>query len=144
MIDLGKLIKHAANQMSRSMDKYAKQFGLTGTQMSILNFIGTRTDVLQRDIEDEFNIQRSTATIALQRMEKRGLIERRPASTDARQKLVIVTSTAASLQQLASDYITQQQQTINAEFTPSEQELITQLLNRFIEMNGGQVNERTD
>ncbi|WP_225350189.1 MarR family transcriptional regulator [Lacticaseibacillus pantheris] len=68
------------------MDNYAKQFGLTGTQMSILDFIGTRTDVLQRDIETEFNIQRSTATVTLQRMEKQDLVERHPSPNDSRQK----------------------------------------------------------
>ncbi|KRM87987.1 MarR family winged helix-turn-helix transcriptional regulator [Lacticaseibacillus thailandensis] len=76
MPTLGKIIKHATNQMNQSMDQYAKQFGLTGTQMSIIDFIGTHKRVLQRDIEREFNIQRSTATVALQRMERAALIHR--------------------------------------------------------------------
>lgn len=130
--------------MNQSMDNYAKQFGLTGTQMSILDFIGTRTDVLQRDIETEFNIQRSTATVTLQRMEKQDLVGRHPSPNDSRQKIVTVTSAAKPLQERASNYITQQQNAINAEFSSTEQALITQMLHRFIELNGGHTHERTN
>ena len=42
--DYGKRIKRAANLMSRSMDAYASQYGLTGTQMSIIDFLGESED----------------------------------------------------------------------------------------------------
>ena len=60
--DYGKRIKRAANLMSRSMDAYASQYGLTGTQMSIIDFLGESEDHTQRDIEMEFDIRPSTTT----------------------------------------------------------------------------------
>jgi DNA-binding MarR family transcriptional regulator len=137
-VDYGKLLKHATNQMNKGMDAYAKQFDLTGTQMSIIDFIGNQQQVLQRDIEAEFNIQRSTATVALQRMEKRGLVVRQPAATDGRQKTVVLTAKAQQLHQVVSQYIAKQQNAMNAAFTPTECETFVRMLQYFITLNNGQ------
>ncbi|KRK39873.1 MarR family winged helix-turn-helix transcriptional regulator [Loigolactobacillus bifermentans] len=137
-MDYGKLLKHATNQMNKGMDAYAKQFDLTGTQMSIIDFIGNQQQVLQRDIEAEFNIQRSTATVALQRMEKRGLVVRQPAATDGRQKTVVLTAKAQQLHQVVSQYIAKQQNAMNAAFTPAECETFVRMLQYFITLNSSQ------
>ena len=50
--DYGKRIKRAANLMSRSMDAYAARYGLTGTQMSIIDFLGESQNRTQRDIDE--------------------------------------------------------------------------------------------
>lgn len=56
----GKRIKRAANIMPRSMDAYAARYRLTGSQMSIIDFLGESQDRTQRDIEMEFDIRPST------------------------------------------------------------------------------------
>jgi DNA-binding MarR family transcriptional regulator len=136
-MDYGKLLKHATNQMNKGMDAYAKQFDLTGTQMSIIDFIGDNQQVLQRDIEAEFNIQRSTATVALQRMEKRGLVVRQPAPNDARQKTVMLTAKAQGLHETVSQYIAKQQNAMNQTFSPAECATFVQMLQYFIKLNEG-------
>jgi DNA-binding MarR family transcriptional regulator len=136
-MDYGKLIKLAANQMNRRMDAYAKQYGLTGTQMSILDFLAGNPHALQRDIEVEFNIQRSTATVTLQRMEKAGLVSRVPAATDARQKEVHLTNKAQALSSAVAAYIAHQQMSLVTHFSEEEQATFTAMLQYFIELNGG-------
>ena len=88
MDHFGGLLKQANNNMLRHLDQFAKQYDLTGNQMAIIDFITNYAnhEVFQRDIEHEFEIQRSTTTVLLQRMEKKGLIERYTSSKDARQK----------------------------------------------------------
>lgn len=134
-MDYGKLIKQASNQMSRGMDAHAKKYGLTGSQMSIIDFIGTQHACLQRDIEQEFNIQRSTATVSLQRMEKAGLVKRVVASSDARQKEVVLTPKAEALHEMVSAYIAQQQTAMKQAFTPEECDLFERMLAYFIQLN---------
>lgn len=134
-MDYGKLIKQASNQMSKGMDAYAKQYGLTGTQMSIIDFIGDQHACLQRDIEQEFNIKRSTATVALQRMEKTGLVKRVVAQHDARQKEVRLTPKADGLHAMVSGYIAEQQAAMNQVFTPKECDTFTRMLDYFIKLN---------
>ena len=51
-------------------------------------------NVYQRDLEQEFQIRRSTATAILQSMEKNGLIRREPVPQDARLKKLVLTERA--------------------------------------------------
>ena len=96
MDHFGRLLKQANNNMMRHFDQFARQYDLTGNQMAIIDFITNHTnhEVFQRDIEHEFEIQRSTTTVLLQRMEKKGLIERHTSSKDDRQKAVVLTDKA--------------------------------------------------
>lgn len=135
MVDYGKLLKHATNQMNKTMALYAKQYGLTGTQMSIIDFVGQHERVLQRDIEDEFNIQRSTATVALQKMETRGLIVRTAAADDARQKLVRLAPKAQALFQVVTQFIAEQQAAMTAAFTSEERATFVRMLQYFTQLN---------
>ena len=72
MDHFGRLLKQANNNMMRHFDQFARQYDLTGNQMAVIDFITNHADqeVFQRDIEHEFEIQRSTTTVLLQRMEK--------------------------------------------------------------------------
>jgi len=69
---------------------------LTGMQSFIIRYLydnGSK-EIFQRDIEKNFNIRRSTATVILQRMEKRELIEKVSVSYDARLKKLELTPKA--------------------------------------------------
>lgn len=137
MPDYGKLVKQATNQMNKSMDAYARQFDLTGTQMSFIDYIGDHPGCLQRDLEAEFAIQRSTATVVLQRMEGRGLVTRRAAAHDARQKTVVLTPKAQQLHTRVRAYIAGQQQAMEAAFSPAARAQFVEMLKYFIALNGG-------
>ena len=54
-------------------------------------------DIFQKDLEEEFLIRRSTATVVLQLMEKNGLIVRQPVSYDARLKKLQLTQKAIEI-----------------------------------------------
>lgn len=71
--------------------------GLTQVQMSIIDFLyRNQSDraLYQTDVEQEFNIQKSSATTLLQLMEKKGLIHRVPSKTDSRYKVIQLTKKA--------------------------------------------------
>ncbi|MTV83092.1 MarR family winged helix-turn-helix transcriptional regulator [Secundilactobacillus folii] len=138
MTDYGKMLKHATNQMNRAMDQYARQFGVTGVQMSILDYLGSHGNVLQHDIEVEFAIQRSTMTVTLQRMEKAGLIYRTESAKDARQKTVNMSAKAQPIQNRASAYIQGQQQAMQQKFSSAELRQFEQVLEYFIKLNGSE------
>lgn len=141
MTNYGKLLKHANNQMTRAMDAYAKGFGLTGTQMSIIDFVGNNKQVLQRDIEAEFGIRRSTATIALERMEAHELITRKPDKQDTRQKRVALTPKSQALYQHVATYIKNQQIALESAFTPAQCRQFVKMLKYFSDLTGGTLHE---
>lgn len=99
MEPIRKLIKHAAKGIDQHSSDFAKEMKLTRAQMATIDFLGKQPGqmVKQRVIEEEFAIKRSTTTIMLQRMEKRGLVSRLPDPTDKRQKLVKLTEEAKDL-----------------------------------------------
>jgi len=90
----GILIKQANNDIVRDADKYAQTLGLTGMQMSIIDYVSrmeNSENIFQKNIEKEFNIRRASATSALKLMEKNDLIVRVPMANDARLKRIILT-----------------------------------------------------
>ncbi|MBO0473131.1 hypothetical protein IGL98_002754 [Enterococcus sp. DIV0840] len=94
---IGLKIRILANELNRKAAEILKEDGEASSsiQMRILNFIHRRNSqqvpVYQKDIEQEFDIRRSTATGLLQTMDKRLFIERRSCKEDNRYKTIILT-----------------------------------------------------
>lgn len=94
---LGYRIKTLSNLMKRNMDKH---FGpqhdrATMMQTWIIGFVQLRDsegkDTFQKDIEEEFSINRSTTSEMLTLMSKRKLIKRVPVDYDGRLKKIVLT-----------------------------------------------------
>jgi DNA-binding MarR family transcriptional regulator len=91
-------IKILSNELNRKVAELLKEDGepSSGIQMRILNFIHRKNHdsapVYQKDIEQEFDIRRSTASGILQRMEKRAFIERQSCKEDNRLKAIFLTA----------------------------------------------------
>ena len=132
MDHFGRLLKQANNNMMRHFDQFAKQFGLTGNQMAVIDFIMNheKQEIFQRDIEHEFNIQRSTTTVLLQRMEKKGLIERHTSSKDARQKAVVLTDKAVKIASACQTYLRAEEE-FAQQFSAEEREIFLNILQHY-------------
>ncbi len=100
---LSVVVKNLSNHFQRytatikkKISAKAKTKKITESQGRIIHFLYSRLheDVYQKDIEKEFNIRRSTATVILQLMEKNGLITREVSASDGRLKKIILTKRA--------------------------------------------------
>lgn len=97
---IGFEMKSVNNMIRRKLDIRFADAGhgeLTGMQGPMLGFIhreSSKRDVFQRDIEKEFNVRRSTATVMLQNLEQRGYIVREAVDRDARLKKIVLTDKA--------------------------------------------------
>lgn len=113
--NIAHLIKVASNEISRSVNDFASNYDLTGTQVQIIDFLTSvpaNEDVFQKDLEAEFNIRRSTATNILKIMEKKELIKRESVESDSRLKKIIVLDKALRLQGNIDDFIKENDQRI--------------------------------
>lgn len=94
----GREIKTVSNILKRyiAKNKTIKEENLTQMQSWIIRFIynNENKDIFQKDIENEFSIRRSTATVILQLMEKNDLIKKEIVSYDARLKKLVLTEKA--------------------------------------------------
>ncbi|WP_412989818.1 MarR family winged helix-turn-helix transcriptional regulator [Pediococcus siamensis] len=86
---------------------------------------------LQRDIEQEFMIRRSSATTLLQRMEQNDLITRTVAATDARQKQIQLTTKSQKWVEIVDGYLRDQKKRLDANFS-SEQLQTFETILRFL------------
>lgn len=100
---MGKLIHMLSHEMKRNhpIDKVI-QDDLTIMQKLILKFILLETmhrDIYQKDIEEEFQIRKSTVTGYVQLLEKNGYLIRESVKEDARKKRLVPTEKAESIRQ---------------------------------------------
>lgn len=107
---IGGELKQVSNLLKRRLDAHMAQAGLeplTGMQGWIIGYLADRPDqdVFQRDIEQEFEIRRSTATGILQLMERKGLLRREPVAQDARLKKLVLTPQALAMHQQVFEQI---------------------------------------
>lgn len=107
---MGKLIHMLSHEMKRNqpIDKVIKA-DLTIMQKHILKFILLETmqkDLYQKDIEEEFQIRKSTMTGYVQLMEKNGYLTRESVKGDARKKRLVPTEKAEGLRQAILEDIT--------------------------------------
>ncbi len=94
--------KHAAryisklsNKLRRKIDAFSSREDFSGSQGKVLHFLLAQSnDVFQKDIEEEYSLRPSTATVLLKKMEKNGLIHREASEIDARWKKIIVSEKA--------------------------------------------------
>lgn len=97
---MGFQIKTVNNLIRRQIDAMFAEKGMTevcGMQGPLIGYVYDKSkerDVFQKDIEQHFQVRRSTATVMLQNMEQKGLIVRIPVEHDARMKKIVLTQKA--------------------------------------------------
>ena len=92
---LGGHILHVSHKIKLGIESEFEDQIITGFQGRIIGFIFVRNSrklpVYQKDIENEFKINRSSVTSVLNTMKKNGYVKREAVESDARLKLVVLT-----------------------------------------------------
>ena len=127
-LHMGRLIQMLSHQMKRKncVISMIEDDGLTVMQKHVLKFILLETlhkEVYQKDIEEEFQIRKSSATGMLQLLEKNGFIVRESEKKDARLKRILPTEKAKALRPSILTHILQSEAQLTAEI--SEEDLMT-------------------
>lgn len=131
-------VKSLSNQIRRLMERTAltrNDTNLTGMQFAVLGFLNRRRDVesFQKDVEAEFNVRRSTATVMLQVLEREGFIRRESFTGDARLKRIILTDKAVELGKVARLHILEVQSKLTKDIDPAELERFCGTIEKLIQ-----------
>ena len=124
--DCGLWINVLSHKLKKRMNANMQSPGLTGVQGRVMHYILVKCadgPVFQRDVENAFDLSRSTATGILQLMEKNGLILRENMASDARLKSLIPTEKAVRLDAQIGEYLQQTEQRLT-QGVPEEQLLL--------------------
>lgn len=116
-----KLIKEAAKSIDQPK-QVAASLPLTRVQVHAIDFLSNQPDcqVNQHQFDQEMGVQRSTITVMLQRLEKKGLVTRLPDPTDKRQKLVALTPAGKDLVPKLKEVIINDDLQLKHQFTEDE------------------------
>lgn len=141
--EIGYELRTVHNLIRRTLDQRFTEEGLeelSGMQGPMIGFIYDKSqvgDVFQKDIEKEFNIRRSTATVMLQNMETKGLILRQGVDHDGRLKRIVLTEKARACHRIVRSQIEKFHRELEAGITREEKkqflrtlDIITNNLNR--------------
>ena len=135
-----KHIGYAVNSLGRRISRVMSSIpamrenkNLTGIQIWVLNFLFRKEgeQVFQRDVEQEFNIRRSTATELLKAMERGGLIRREAVEYDARLKRIVLTEYAENIRKQLQVQICKTEAIMTDGFSEAEIEQFFSFVERF-------------
>jgi DNA-binding MarR family transcriptional regulator len=87
-------LDHALQSASKRMEA---NFGLTGPQRLVVRIVGRFPMIAAGRIAEILHVHPSTLTGILQRLEARGILQRRPDARDARRALFVLTSKGRKL-----------------------------------------------
>ena len=128
---IGKDIIVLSNRIKRRMRVAAEALGITDTQGRVLRYIweeSKKREVFQKDIEDEFDIRRSSVTQIIQLLERDGLIVRESVQRDARLKKLVLTEKAIEIQKVMNGKVRELEAEMQKDISPEEKELFLKIL----------------
>lgn len=120
-----------SNRIKRRMRVAAEALGITDTQGRVLQYIweeSEKREVFQKDIEDEFDIRRSSVTQIIQLLERDGLIVRESVQRDARLKKLVLTEKAIEIQKVMNGKVRELEAEMQKDISPEEKELFLKIL----------------
>lgn len=95
--ELAFLLEEVPRSLRRNFDERIQAHGLSLTQWRILAYLLRDPGISQTELARFLELERMTIGLALDKMEDRGLVERRRSSTDRRVQLVYATPKAVAL-----------------------------------------------
>lgn len=133
---IGFCIKGMNNLIRRNLDARFTENGLgelIGMQGPMIDYIQNYSQgkpVFQKDLEKEFHIRRSTATVMLQNLEQKGYITREAVTYDARLKQIVLTEKAVQYNQKIHEQIDAFNEELEQGITPEEKEAFFRILDK--------------
>ena len=122
----------------QSMTNALETMELTAAQGHIMGYLAhQKTPPCPRDIESDFQLSHPTVSGILSRLEQKGFIQLRTDPEDRRCKRIYILPKGKACHELMHQTIQRNEKRIVEGFSPQEQELFGQLLQRSITNMGG-------
>lgn len=129
-METGIIINKISHRLRRRSQAVQESIGISEAQGRILNYIlaeGSRRNVYQKDIEEEFDLRPPTASSILRSLEKQEMISRVPDETDGRLKKLIFTEKADKIRLALEEEIVETERRLLDGITDEEQKMFLRL-----------------
>lgn len=122
-----------ARGFARSFQERAAELGFSPGQYPILVALWAEDGLTQRQLVDRLDIEQATMANTLARMERDGLVERRPHPTDKRAQLLFLTERARGMQEEAEQAARAAEDAMFSGFRRFERELVLEYMRWLVE-----------
>ncbi len=122
-----------AKAFTRSLQARAAALGFSPGQLPVLIELWAEDGLTQKQLLDRVGIEQATMANTLARMERDGLIDRRPHPSDRRAQLVHLTDKARAMEKAAIDTAREADDALFKGFKRFERELLVEYMRRIIE-----------
>ncbi len=127
------LASQMAKGFARSLQQRAARLGFSPGQFPILLELWSEDGLTQKQLLERVDIEQATMANTLSRMERDGLVERRPHPSDKRAQLIFLTSKAAAMQTEAIEAAMAADTDLFKDFRQFERELLLEYIRRILE-----------
>ncbi|MHA1549318.1 MAG: MarR family winged helix-turn-helix transcriptional regulator [Alphaproteobacteria bacterium] len=128
----GYLANHMARLFARGLRDRIAPLGIVPGQFAILIALWEQDGQTQSTLANNLDIEQPTTARTLVRMERDGLVIRKPHPTDARSQQVWLSARARDLRDAATAAATRQNEVALADLTPAERARFVDLMGRVI------------
>jgi len=110
----------------RIIENKMSDMGLSSIQSRMLGYLYFQSregqKVFQRELEQEFQIRKSSITSVIQMLERKGLLRRIPVLGDARQKELVLTEQGIAVQETVLGRLDELEALVNGALSPEERQ----------------------
>lgn len=128
----GYLANHVARLFARELSEAVRPLGLAPAQFMVLLELWREDGLTQKDLVGRLDVEQATMAATLARMERDGLIARRPDQADARARRIQLTARAKTLQEPALAAAKGVNARALASFSEAEREVLLSGLRRIV------------
>jgi DNA-binding MarR family transcriptional regulator len=128
----GYLVNHVARLFARELAEAVRPLGIAPGQFMVLLELWREEGLAQKDLVGRLDVEQATLAATLARMERDGLIERRPDPVDGRARRIHLTAAARQLEQPALAAARSVNARALAGFVDEESEALIAALRRII------------
>ena len=132
-MSVGFLSNQLARLMSNALAQSLQPIGLAPAQFATLLQLWREDGLTQRDLVDRLHVEQATIASTLNRMERDGLIIRKPHLKDSRAQYILLTSRGRELQAPAMREARQVSQSALAILEGEERAQLLDLMHRVVE-----------
>jgi DNA-binding MarR family transcriptional regulator len=127
------LASQLAKGFARSLLRHAAQLGFSPGQFPILLELWSHDGLTQKQLLERVDVEQATMANTLSRMERDGLVERKPHPFDKRAQLVFLTPKAHAMQEEAVDAARKADLALFDGFKTFERELMLEYIRRMLD-----------
>ena len=134
---LGYLFKRAQLELAGHHEELLEPFGITAGELAILMLIDAREPESQQQVARRLGIDRTTMVAAIDALEDKGVVARRPDPDDRRRNVIELTAAGRKTLRKATRASDQAEQRLLADLDDAEAEALRGLLSRVAGLGTG-------